>query len=150
MRNGTHRRNGGRIVKLGKSEEGKFIRRQNYGIKIERERENHKAKYNCIVCISFEGNASRKGKWKVRTEGQRIRIRYLNLKENHVKDRSKRVYLTGISNKQRPKKSYKIVREIRKALKPYFLLLAIIMKHEQPCRKYNAHTYLIYKPYEIR
>ena len=38
MRNGTHRRNGGRIVKLGKSEEGKFVRRQNYEIKIESEK----------------------------------------------------------------------------------------------------------------
>ena len=123
MSNGTHKKNGRLIVKLGKSEEGKFVRRQNYGIKIERERENHKAKYNCIVCISFEGNASRKENWKIRTEGQRIRIRYLNPKENYVKERSKRVYLTGISNKQRPKKSYKIVREIRKALKPYFCFL---------------------------
>ena len=92
----------------------------------KRKRENHKAKYNCIVGISFEGNESWKENGKIdqcREGRRRIRIRYLNLKENHVKDRSKRVYLTGISNKQRPKKSYKIVREIRKALKPYFCFL---------------------------
>ena len=53
---------------MGKSEEGNVVRKHIVRKNKKIEREKHKAEYDCIVRISFEGNESWKEKRKIQEQ----------------------------------------------------------------------------------